>query len=249
MPAAVLGVDIGTGSSKGVLTTLDGRVLARASRRHRTDNPRPGYVEHDADAVWWADFRAIARELTDRAADPADVAPAPAPAPSPVPPRPAAGAGGRRKKFVLPVVGLLVAGAGVWGAKQYTYGRAHESTDNAQVDGHIVPVLAKVGGYVRAVNVGENQPVQEGQAIVQIDDAELRVRLAQIASQIVVGFLKVGQRLVKLHQQHVDRGVFFLFQQIPIAGTARGPHQLGSQARQLGTDTFHQRAQADATAA
>ncbi|WP_432522874.1 FGGY-family carbohydrate kinase [Kineococcus sp. SYSU DK006] len=70
----LLGVDIGTGSSKGVLATLDGRVLARASRRHRTDHPRPGYVEHDADAVWWADFCAIARELTARAGDPADPA-------------------------------------------------------------------------------------------------------------------------------------------------------------------------------
>ncbi|WP_380172912.1 FGGY-family carbohydrate kinase [Kineococcus sp. DHX-1] len=70
----LLGVDIGTGSSKGVLTTLDGRVLARSSRRHRTDHPRPGYVEHDADAVWWGDFCAIARELTGRADDPADVA-------------------------------------------------------------------------------------------------------------------------------------------------------------------------------
>ena len=70
----LLGVDIGTGSSKGVLTTLDGRVLARASRRHRTDNPRPGYVEHDADAVWWDDFCAVSRELTARAADPTDAA-------------------------------------------------------------------------------------------------------------------------------------------------------------------------------
>ena len=70
----LLGVDIGTGSSKGVLATLDGRVLARASRRHRTDHPRPGYVEHDADAVWWADFCAIARELTARADDPGDPA-------------------------------------------------------------------------------------------------------------------------------------------------------------------------------
>lgn len=70
----LLGVDIGTGSSKGVLTTFDGRVLARASRRHRTDNPRPGYVEHDADAVWWDDFCAVSRELTARAADPTDAA-------------------------------------------------------------------------------------------------------------------------------------------------------------------------------
>ncbi|NAZ85323.1 FGGY-family carbohydrate kinase [Kineococcus indalonis] len=70
----LLGVDVGTGSSKGVLVTLDGRVVARASRSHRTDQPGPGRVEHDADAVWWADLTAIARELTARAGDPHDPA-------------------------------------------------------------------------------------------------------------------------------------------------------------------------------
>ncbi|MGH3797575.1 MAG: FGGY-family carbohydrate kinase [Pseudonocardiaceae bacterium] len=59
----LLGVDIGTSSSKGVLVTPDGSVLAQASRPHRTSTPRPGWVEHDAEAVWWADFCAIARDL------------------------------------------------------------------------------------------------------------------------------------------------------------------------------------------
>ena len=105
-------------------------------------------------------------------------------APPPAPAAPAAPSGGSRKKFILPVVGLLLLGAGAWGVKQYTYGRAHESTDNAQVDGHIVPVLAKVGGYVRAVNVIENQPVKEGQPLVQINEDELRVRLAQAQADL-----------------------------------------------------------------
>jgi membrane fusion protein (multidrug efflux system) len=47
-----------------------------------------------------------------------------------------------------------------WAVKQWLYGRAHESTDNAQVDGHLVPVLAKVSGYVTAVNVAENDRVR-----------------------------------------------------------------------------------------
>ncbi|OLF08262.1 FGGY-family carbohydrate kinase [Actinophytocola xanthii] len=58
-----LGVDIGTSSSKGVLVDGRGQVLARASREHGTATPHPGWVEHDADAVWWADFLAITREL------------------------------------------------------------------------------------------------------------------------------------------------------------------------------------------
>jgi xylulokinase len=58
-----LGIDIGTSSSKGVLVTRQGRIVARATREHRTSTPHPGWVEHDADGVWWADFLALAREL------------------------------------------------------------------------------------------------------------------------------------------------------------------------------------------
>jgi membrane fusion protein (multidrug efflux system) len=84
-----------------------------------------------------------------------------------------------KKKFVLPIVGLLVLLGIGWGVKQWLYGRSHETTDNAQVDGHIIPVLAKVGGYVQSVNVRENDAVTEGQTLVQIDPSEYRVRAAQ----------------------------------------------------------------------
>jgi xylulokinase len=62
-----LGIDIGTSSSKGVLVTREGRIVAKAHRDHRTDTPHPGWVEHDADGVWWADFLALARELVPAA--------------------------------------------------------------------------------------------------------------------------------------------------------------------------------------
>ncbi|WP_225730361.1 MULTISPECIES: FGGY-family carbohydrate kinase [unclassified Nocardia] len=63
-----LGIDIGTSSSKGVLVAEDGRIVARAERAHGVSTPYPGWVEHDAEAVWWADFVALARELTAAAA-------------------------------------------------------------------------------------------------------------------------------------------------------------------------------------
>ncbi|AFU01447.1 FGGY-family carbohydrate kinase [Nocardia brasiliensis] len=62
-----LGVDIGTASSKGVLTRADGRVVARSERAHRVSTPKPGWVEHDAETVWWADFTAIAGDLVGAA--------------------------------------------------------------------------------------------------------------------------------------------------------------------------------------
>ena len=58
-----LGVDIGTSGSKGVAVDTDGRVLARTDRAHDTAQPRPGWVEHDAESIWWGDFTAIVREL------------------------------------------------------------------------------------------------------------------------------------------------------------------------------------------
>lgn len=64
----LLGIDIGTSSSKAVLTNADGTILARAERPHELSLPRPGWAEHDAETVWWADTIALARELTDRAA-------------------------------------------------------------------------------------------------------------------------------------------------------------------------------------
>jgi xylulokinase len=59
----LLGVDIGTSSSKGVLTSTAGKVLARATRPHHTSNPHPGWFEHDAESIWWSDFLHIVREL------------------------------------------------------------------------------------------------------------------------------------------------------------------------------------------
>jgi xylulokinase len=64
-----LGIDIGTSSSKGVLVTPRGEILARVSRPHETSYPHPGWVEHDAETVWWQDFLAIARELMSAAGD------------------------------------------------------------------------------------------------------------------------------------------------------------------------------------
>lgn len=84
-----------------------------------------------------------------------------------------------KKKIVLPIVGILLIAALFWAFTNWTYSRSHQSTDNAQVDGHIVPVIAKVGGYVKTVTVAENQPVKSGDLLVQLDDADYRLRLAQ----------------------------------------------------------------------
>ena len=99
-----------------------------------------------------------------------------------------------RKKIIIGVVIVAVIVALTWGIKTLIYSRAHESTDNAQVDGHIVPVLAKVGGYVTAVLVQDNDSVRDGQTLVRIDDAEYRVKVAQADADLAAAQSAAGGR-------------------------------------------------------
>lgn len=59
----LLGVDIGTSSSKGVLCTPEGEVLVTKIVPHETSFPRPGWAEHDADAIWWGEFVQITQSI------------------------------------------------------------------------------------------------------------------------------------------------------------------------------------------
>jgi xylulokinase len=58
-----LGVDLGTSSSKAVLTDSAGAVLATATRPSALSTPRPGWFEHDAESGWWADTVELVRAL------------------------------------------------------------------------------------------------------------------------------------------------------------------------------------------
>lgn len=60
----LLGIDIGSYSSKGVLCRTDGDIVAEARTPHEISIPKPGFAEHDAEKVWWADFKIIAKTLT-----------------------------------------------------------------------------------------------------------------------------------------------------------------------------------------
>jgi membrane fusion protein (multidrug efflux system) len=104
---------------------------------------------------------------------------------------PAARKSGRRR-LVLPVLIVLAALGGLWAFKQWSYGRIHESTDDAAVDGHLIPVLAKVSGYVQSVTVSDNDHVGGDSLLVQIDPSEYRVRLAQAEADLAAAQATAG---------------------------------------------------------
>lgn len=62
----LVGVDIGTYSSKGVLVKTDGTLVASHAVPHGMDMPSPGFFEHDADRVWWHDFVEIIENLLQK---------------------------------------------------------------------------------------------------------------------------------------------------------------------------------------
>ena len=75
------------------------------------------------------------------------------------------------------VLGIVVAAAAAALAWLHYAGR--ESTDDAQIDGHIVPVSPRVGGTVQAVAVVENQYVDAGTVLALIDPRDYEVAVAR----------------------------------------------------------------------
>ncbi len=79
-----------------------------------------------------------------------------------------------RTRLILGGVILLAALLGL-----YLYFHNRESTDDAQVDGHITPIAAKIYGRVAKVQVNDNQAVKAGQILVQLDPADYQAALDQ----------------------------------------------------------------------
>ena len=74
---------------------------------------------------------------------------------------------------------VLVGGFFLW-----RYLRTYESTDDAQVDVHLYPVSARISGYVVRVNVDDNQWVQQGTVLVEIDPKDFEVAVAQAQANL-----------------------------------------------------------------
>jgi membrane fusion protein (multidrug efflux system) len=77
------------------------------------------------------------------------------------------------------VVVVLIGGIFLW-----RYLSGFESTDDAQVDVHLYPVSARISGYVQAVHVGDNEYVQQGAPLVEIDPEDYQVAVARAQANL-----------------------------------------------------------------
>ena len=100
----------------------------------------------------------------------------------------------RRPPVALIVVGVVAALLITLGLKQWSFSRTHVVSDDAQVEGHIIPVLPRVSGYVAEVRVSENQTVHAGELLVVLDDRDYRARLDQTEADLAAAIATAGQR-------------------------------------------------------
>jgi membrane fusion protein (multidrug efflux system) len=87
----------------------------------------------------------------------------------------------QQKKGIIKkvVIGLLLVIALYFGVKKINFSLTHETTDNAQIETTIVPVITRISGYVKNITVKDYDSVKQNQVVVELDDAELQATLAE----------------------------------------------------------------------
>lgn len=92
------------------------------------------------------------------------------------------------------VLALALVGIGAWGGYHWWHGNHFVETDNAQLDGHVVPIAAKVSGYAQTVNVSDNQTVEANSVLVKIDDRDYAAKLAQADADLKIAMAASGSK-------------------------------------------------------
>ena len=106
--------------------------------------------------------------------------------------------GKKRRKIIIIGAAVLLFLA-ISGFLYWLYARQYESTDDAFIDGDITQVSPKVSAYVKKVDVSSNQFVHKGDLLVELDQSDLQVRLAQAKAQLETARSQRGRAVANNH--------------------------------------------------
>ena len=104
-----------------------------------------------------------------------------------------------KRPLFLVILALALLVGGYFGWQRYQFSKAHEETDDAQVEGDVYPILPRVTGLVQEVKVEDNQQVKKGDVMVIVDPADYQQRvnaaeaaLASAKAQVAAARAGVG---------------------------------------------------------
>src|SRR5689334_9721886 len=92
--------------------------------------------------------------------------------------------GGKARMRAVAVTAVLVLALGA--ASVFAYFGRRVSTDDAQIDAHIAPIAAKIGGNVSEILVADNQIVHAGDVLLRIDPRDYQARVDQACAALAV---------------------------------------------------------------
>jgi membrane fusion protein (multidrug efflux system) len=97
----------------------------------------------------------------------------------------------KRNPLVFIILAVVLIAGAIYGWNRLQFARAHESTDDASVEGDVYPIIPRVGGPVIKVYVDDNQVVKKGDTLVTIDKADYLQRVNAMQAALVAAQAQV----------------------------------------------------------
>lgn len=112
----------------------------------------------------------------------------------------------RRKRTIRFVLLALLVVAAIVAIPIYAYYSVRESTDDAEVDGHVVPISARINGTIIEVLVNDNQVVKAGDPLVRLDPADYQVAQAQAEASLANAQANTTESSVNVPLTNINTG-------------------------------------------
>ena len=152
----------------------------------------------------------------------------------------------RRRFIIIGVVALLVVGALLW----WWHSTYYEDTDDASVDGNIVQISSRIAGHVQNVLVNQNQYVEAGKLLVQLDPSDFETALSQAEANLEAAEASYEAARVNVPIIHVNTGTVLRNANVDVASAEEAVTESESdltadQARVIAAQANYHKAQLD----
>jgi membrane fusion protein (multidrug efflux system) len=110
-----------------------------------------------------------------------------------------------RRSLLIGLVLLLAIGTGIAGILYWVHAQHYESTDDATLEGHVVPISAQISARVVAVHVLDNQDVKKGDLLVELDPTDYQVAIDQAQGSLAAMQGKLAEAKAQIPATEAQR--------------------------------------------